>query len=252
MADILTPAPILHPIAEAPLGLTPRPWVRWFQDLRETAMRSTTTTSGEWRWDISVFGAVAAGDVAVNSVSDYLIATEVRLSKTTRPGADASLVLARIMPGDDLAIQDYDDSTRVVRYRARAAPVDQGTWYAIAVEATAWSGHTFANNQSVIVLLALRSGTGGGEGMPGPPGPEGPQGPAGATGPPGPQGDQPPLATTPPPAIAGTGAVGTAATAARADHTHAAMATTFQAQLDALNARLTALEQPNLSEGTPI
>lgn len=30
-----------------------------------------------------------------------------------------------------------------------------------------------------------------------------------------------------------------------------ALATTFQAQIDALNARLTALEQPNLSEGTP-
>ena len=56
------------------------------------------------------------------------------------------------------------------------------------------------------------------------------------------------LATTPPPAIATTSATGSAETAARADHTHAAMATTFQAQLDALNARLTALEQPQLSK----
>lgn len=80
---------------------------------------------------------------------------------------------------------------------------------------------------------------------------QGIQGPQGLQGVQGPQGDQPPLASTIPPAIAGTGAVGTATTAARADHTHAAMATTFQAQIDALNARLTALEQPNLSEGTP-
>lgn len=80
---------------------------------------------------------------------------------------------------------------------------------------------------------------------------QGIQGPQGIQGVQGPQGDQPPLASTIPPAIAGSGAVGTATTAARADHTHAAMATTFQAQIDAINARLTALEQPNLSEGTP-
>ena len=56
------------------------------------------------------------------------------------------------------------------------------------------------------------------------------------------------LSSTVPPAIAATGAVGTASEAARSDHTHAAMVTTFQAQIDALNARLTALEQPQLSK----
>lgn len=38
MAEILTPAPIQHPIAEAPSGLTPRPWARWFLALQEQAM----------------------------------------------------------------------------------------------------------------------------------------------------------------------------------------------------------------------
>ena len=95
------------------------------------------------------------------------------------------------------------------------------------------------------------AGPAGPTGPQGEPGPTGATGPTGPEGPQGPQGDQPPLASTAPPAIAATGAVGTAADAARSDHTHAAMATTFQAQIDALNARLTALEQPHLSEGTP-
>ena len=275
--ETLTPAPILNPIAEAGTLLTPRVWSRFFQDLRETAMRSSTSRSGEWRWNTSLSGSIADGDAA-NDTLDYFAATNVRLSTMTRLGTDATNVLSLIRAGDDLAMQDQDDATHIVRYRVTELPtvITPGGWYVIPVHGMSWSGTTFANNAPVIVQLILRSGTGGGEGVPGPQGPAGPAGPqgdvgppgpegdpgptgaagatgaTGATGPTGPQGDQPPLSSTIPPAIAGSGAVGTATTAARADHTHAAMATTLQAQIDALNARLTALEQPNLSEGTPI
>lgn len=48
------------------------------------------------------------------------------------------------------------------------------------------------------------------------------------------------LATTPPPAVGATSQTGTAETAARGDHTHGDAA--VQAQLAALDARVTALE----------
>ena len=38
----LTPPPILHPIAEAPLGLTARTWAHWFLTLRDQAMLGGT------------------------------------------------------------------------------------------------------------------------------------------------------------------------------------------------------------------
>ena len=151
MAEFITPPPIQNAIAEAPAGLTPRVWARWFTELHTQVLASGGGTEGP-------------------------------------PGPQG----------------------------------EQG-----------------------------EPGPMGPAGPAGPQGDPGPPGATGATGPEGPAGDQPPLATTIPPAIAATGAVGTATTAARADHTHAAMATIFQAQIDALNARLTALEQPNLSEGTP-
>lgn len=136
MSEPFTPPPILNAIAEPPLLLTPRPWSRYFQAVRDQVMALVLWTEG--------------------------------LLATTPPPAIAA--------------------TSVTGTAATAARGD----------------HTHGG------LVVLASAI--------------------------------------PPAIAASGAVGTAADAARSDHTHAAMATTLQAQIDALNARLTALEQPQLSK----
>ena len=46
MAESLTPPPILHPIAEPPLGLTPRVWARYFQAVRDQVMAGVGGTPG--------------------------------------------------------------------------------------------------------------------------------------------------------------------------------------------------------------
>lgn len=113
-----------------------------------------TTTTGLWRWEPATTGAPASGDVALNQ-TDYALATEVRIHKISSGGTDASAVLAGLLPGDGIYIQDRNDSTRRARYSVTAAGVDQGTWASFAVANVAVGTVAFANNQETTVTFTI-------------------------------------------------------------------------------------------------
>jgi hypothetical protein len=113
-----------------------------------------TTTTGLWRFETAVSGAPASGDVALNQ-TDYALATEVRIHKTSSGGTDTSAVLAGLLPGDGIYIQDRNDSTRRARYSVTAAGVDQGTWVSFAVSNVAVGTVALGNNQEVTVTFTI-------------------------------------------------------------------------------------------------
>lgn len=160
----VSPPPFREALVErGPLTLTST-WQRWLTAFMQSSDRIVTET-GLWRWSTALSGAPASGDVAVNS-ADYMAATEVRINKTTRPGADVSAVLDRLRVGDDLRIQQSNDASRTGLYRVTALPTNQGTWLSIPVQASSWGGLTIANNQDVVVTFGLHTGGSGGSTQP--------------------------------------------------------------------------------------
>ena len=132
-----------------------------------------------YNWTTSTTTA-ALGRVGINAPS-WAGATFVDIAKTNGDGTDVSVVLLSLEAGDQLYLQDNDDSTVYGRYSITADPVDQGTWVQISVEVLESSTALPQNNAKMTVLAAVT-------GPPGPPGPQGSPGPQGPAGPPGPTG----------------------------------------------------------------
>jgi len=124
-----------------------------------------TALTGEWTWTTSTgTGSVAPGQVGIDTAA-WNTATMIRVHKTTNLGTDASnFLMTKMSVGDELYIQQKDDSTRWARYTVKTAPVDNTTWVSIPVT---WvkDGTTLPANNRPMLFSDLGSGGGGGGGV---------------------------------------------------------------------------------------
>jgi len=143
--------------------------------------------SATYTWTTSTTAASGSGQVGVDQAA-WGSATHVNISKTTQPGTDATNLLAALRVGDQLYVQDQDESALVARYTITATAVDKGTWDSFAVTLLSASTGVPKNNAKMLVIALV-------QGPPGPAGPEGKTGPTGPKGETGPQGPVGPAGT---------------------------------------------------------
>jgi hypothetical protein len=122
-----------------------------------------STLTGEWKFDTSVTMAdPGTGDVRCNNAVAASV-TEIAISQTTNTAIDATNYLGALNIGDSFYIQDENDSTRFGRYNLSAVPIDNGTWWTIAVTyVKSGSGGLPLNNQICKLTFGLTGATGGG------------------------------------------------------------------------------------------
>lgn len=140
--------------------------VRWHRD--DTALPpylegggTTRVMNNNWRWTTTV--SASARQMRLDTDA-WNTATEVWLSDTQIDGNDMTLILAQLLVGDEVFIQQADDSTRWAQYRINATPTDQGSWWKLPV--TLIDGGTGAiptNNIDTRVIVERVSGGGGGD-----------------------------------------------------------------------------------------
>jgi hypothetical protein len=116
--------------------------------------------------------------------------TILYVSHLTRDGIDIDVFLALINNGDNLIIQDENDSNSFQRWSVNGTPTIIPNNYVSIPVTYVNGGYSFTNNQNIIfVPLTIGiQGPIGPTGSTGPIGPTGSQGPIGLTGATGPQG----------------------------------------------------------------
>jgi len=173
------------------------PWV--LTDAPTTSTTGSVAFASTWTWTTQASPAI--GHVTLDSTTSWASAHELRISKTTGTGADASLALSTLNVHDDVLIQESGNAANAARYDITGLPVDHGDWVAYPITLLASQGVPPANNRDTSVAFITQGAV---EGPPGPPGPTGPAGPPGAQGPIGLTG--PPGATGPKGDTGATGA----------------------------------------------
>jgi hypothetical protein len=73
----------------------------------------------------------ASGQIRLNNASQSA-ATRLWVHQNDEDGLDVTIALARMLPGTQIYLQDYDDATKWVKYNITAA-VDDGTYYDFTV-----------------------------------------------------------------------------------------------------------------------
>jgi len=156
-----------------------------------------SSTSFEYTYSTSTSVPPAAEHVQFDNANQTL-ATKIRLDDLTSNGVDIHNILGFYQPGDQIYVQDKNDSTRYQLYRI-TGPATAATVGYVEFPVT-WlqgGGTQIANNARVMVGM-IRAGTAG---------PTGPTG-AGATGPTGDTGPFGTGPTGPAGTASGTGATG--------------------------------------------
>ena len=134
---------------------------------------------------------------------DQTAATFLWADYLTAPGNDVKIVLLSINDGDEIIVQDKDDSSRYQKYVVSGTPsfegqvVADGGSYAIVPVVWQEGGTTLGAQRVYFIIRSVGmagpqgpQGVQGEQGLTGPAGPEGPQGPAGPAGPQGDPGQQ--------------------------------------------------------------
>lgn len=111
--------------------------------------------------------------------------TRVWVHRIDANNTDERLFLLMGKAGDELTVQDRQDSTRFAIFTLLSDPVDNTSYVTFSVALS--GGAALPLVDSGVLLGIVREGVAG---PAGPQGPEGPPGPQGATGPQGPQGEQ--------------------------------------------------------------
>jgi len=88
--------------------------------------------AGTWTWMTKTGEAMASGQVAINATS-WSAATEVELNEKTADNADVNAYFSRFKIGDEIRLQQKNDSTRWGKYLITGAGVDHGTWWSFPV-----------------------------------------------------------------------------------------------------------------------
>jgi hypothetical protein len=123
---------------------------------------SSIVSSIEGLWNFSSTTTMAdpgSGKVRVNNVS-VPGATQMAISATTNAGTDRSQIIKSLTVGDQIVCQDRSDSANWVRYTVQSAPIDNTTWFQIAVSATSSSGTTSSNNNELVIAFEGGGGAG--------------------------------------------------------------------------------------------
>lgn len=79
--------------------------------------------------------------------------TSIYISDITNGGLDVTRIISRLQVGQDLYIQDKDDSTIAFIYDVSSAPVDNGTWFTLPVTYITSSSGLPVNNAVCLFLL---------------------------------------------------------------------------------------------------
>src|SRR5262245_55259754 len=120
------------------------------------------TTEGYWRFDGT--GTTAAdpgnGKLRLNN-SVVASATNLYISQFTDPGTDANLLLASLIVGDGIAVQDQDNSANQARFTIRLAPTDNGAWWTLPVTYVSGTGTAPPNNNRLLLVFSQAGGGGG-------------------------------------------------------------------------------------------
>jgi hypothetical protein len=111
------------------------------------------STEGLWNFSSTTTMAdPGSGKVRVNDPS-VPSATQMAISATTKGGTDRSQIIKSLMVGDQIVCQDRNNSANWVRYMVQSAPINNATWFQIAVSAMSNSGTTPSNNNELVIAF---------------------------------------------------------------------------------------------------
>lgn len=142
------------------LGRDSTNWDTLFNGNPNNNATGGATIQGTWRFDSSTVEAdPGAGDFRLDNATVGLT-TEIFISSTTRLGFDADNILGLLADGDQIYIQNINDSAEFLLFDI-TANVDNGGWYSLAGTVNI-SGSNFTNNRDCgVVLLFSGAGAGG-------------------------------------------------------------------------------------------
>lgn len=146
------------------------------------------TSTSLWPWNYSAITTPPPGQGQVRTDGTTApTSTLAWVHRLDADGIDVKLQLLLAKAGDELFVQDQNDSTCYVVYTLTADPVDNTDYLTFHVAFVEAGTTPLAGGKRV--LLGVRVvGAQGPQGPPGPTGATGPQGPQGPAGPTGPQG----------------------------------------------------------------
>jgi collagen type I alpha len=119
---------------------------------------SNAAYTAEWAWSANTGVPPNSGQVRINTAS-AATATQVRISKTTNGGADATTFLLSMKVGNDIRMQQKSDSTQWARFDISGTPVDNGTYVTYPVTFTDGGGTGVTNNAPLDVSFLTDGAT---------------------------------------------------------------------------------------------
>jgi hypothetical protein len=124
--------------------------------------------TGVWAFSTSTTMAdPGAGGIRINAATASA-ATQVAISRLTDGSVDMTRRLQALRSGDQVYVQDKDNSANFVRYQLSGAPTDNTTWFLLPVTFVSGAGAGIANNAKLLIEFNQSSGAGGGAGGPAP------------------------------------------------------------------------------------
>jgi hypothetical protein len=102
-----------------------------------------------------------AGGIRINAATASA-ATQVTISRLTDGGVDMTRRLQALRSGDQVYVQDKDNSANFARYQLSGAPTDNTTWFLLPVTFVSGAGIAIANNAKLLIEFNQSSGAGGG------------------------------------------------------------------------------------------
>src|SRR5262245_20586272 len=144
----------------------------WTQDTKRLYVGSATgnifigpsaqTDSGTWNFsNITTMADPGSGKIRFDNAT-IASTTNIAISRTTSPGADAANILRGMLSGTIVYIQERDNSANWVRFKMTAAAVDNTTWFQLPVTLydAISTGGALTNNTPLTVAFT-RAGGGG-------------------------------------------------------------------------------------------
>jgi len=133
-------------------------------DLATLPASSEFALGGLFRFDTTTTDAdPGAGKLRFNNAT-VASATFIYIDTTTDGGVDISNYTKSLRSGDVVYIQNKDSASNWVRFKLTANAVDGTGYYKLEVEYVDGSGTIPSNNQKLLVIYNLDSGSGGGGG----------------------------------------------------------------------------------------
>jgi hypothetical protein len=93
-----------------------------------------------------------AGNIRVNNTA-MPSATLMAMSSESNEGTDHAPIIKSLRPGDQILIQDQNNSANWIRYEITSAVVDNTTWFQIGIAVVTSSGTTSSNNNVLVVTF---------------------------------------------------------------------------------------------------